>query len=271
MATSSPIPRRHSEMPSRPMATPPRKISTYTDGGGSGSGSGSGEMKRLDSGLNNEQRKARREQFRNFYGIKDGSTPSSPSSNNIRQGERGNPTDIDSTSFNASAYYEELISKSNLKELMETASKLNGDIGNLEGSRHSLVYNHHHQLFSAGDTISKLNSRTPQLISIVSQLQESFSNIEQLINSLSLDESNISIDDSNDLDNNLIKLRNEKEKIKLMILAKEPIEKIKDYYEKLKQDIQDDEKEQDGSGPILKEIEKLLEDKPEQANDSTIS
>jgi hypothetical protein len=77
--------------------------------------------------------------------------------------------------------------------------KLIVDIGNLQGSRHSLVYNHHHQvsescrrsnswqLFAAGDTISHLNSRTPQLLGIMTKLQQSFSEISRLAEEVSMD------------------------------------------------------------------------------------
>lgn len=50
------------------------------------------------------------------------------------------------------------------------------------------MYNHHHQLFSAGDTIAALNARTPQLLSIVTELQERFSEMSQLADSVGLPE-----------------------------------------------------------------------------------
>jgi hypothetical protein len=43
------------------------------------------------------------------------------------------------------------------------------------------------QLFAAGDTISHLNSRTPQLLAIVTSLQQSFSDISQLVDSVALE------------------------------------------------------------------------------------
>lgn len=48
------------------------------------------------------------------------------------------------------------------------------------------MYNHHHQLFSAGDTIASLNLKTPQLISIVTELQEKFSDMSQLTDTVSI-------------------------------------------------------------------------------------
>ncbi|WVQ63572.1 uncharacterized protein L199_001725 [Kwoniella botswanensis] len=257
--SSSPIPRRHSEMPSR--STPPRRISTFTDSGGGTPG----EMRRGSSAIgaaSAEQRKARREQFRNFYGIKEG-PGSGQTVDSPVDPANGNPLDIDSTSFNPSAYYEDLISKSNLKKLMEKASILNSDIGNLEGSRHSLVYNHHHQLFSAGDTISKLNSRTPQLLSIVGELQESFSKIEQLIDSISINDIKVPQEDiptPNNDESGLIleSLRNGKRRLELMILAKGSPEKIRSTHDELVREVKDTDT--DGSINNNREIQAILEE-----------
>lgn len=44
----------------------------------------------------------------------------------------------------------------------------------------------HEQLFEAGDTISHLNSRTPQLLGIMTSLQQSFSEISRLAEEVSL-------------------------------------------------------------------------------------
>lgn len=60
------------------------------------------------------------------------------------------------------------------------------DISDLNSSRHSLVYNHHQQLFEAGDTIAHLNRRTPQLLGILIELQQTFSDIERLADSVSV-------------------------------------------------------------------------------------
>ncbi|ODN99601.1 hypothetical protein L198_03445 [Cryptococcus wingfieldii CBS 7118] len=125
-----------------------------------------------------EQRRARREQFRNFYGLK---------GEGLKGGvPNGDSLDIDSPGFKAGVYYEDLVFRSDLGTLMKAASSLAADIGALQGSRHSLVYNHHHQLFAAGDTISNLNVRTPQLLSVVTNLQQSFSSISQLADSVAL-------------------------------------------------------------------------------------
>lgn len=51
----------------------------------------------------------------------------------------------DSPGFNAAAYLDDLVAKASLADLMKRASSLSADVGNLQSSRHSLVYHHHHQ------------------------------------------------------------------------------------------------------------------------------
>jgi len=51
------------------------------------------------------------------------------------------------------------------------------------------------QLFAAGDTISILNSRTPELEEIVKSLQESFDDISTLVDSIQIQSGNEKRDD----------------------------------------------------------------------------
>jgi vacuolar protein sorting-associated protein 51 len=73
--------------------------------------------------------------------------------------------------FNARAYYEQLITTSSLPTLIkrenelidgacvsmnqihERISQVRAEIRNLDSERQSLVYNHHHELIAASDTI----------------------------------------------------------------------------------------------------------------------
>lgn len=152
------------------------------------------------------RRAARRSQMQSYYGL----TPSSPSSNSsptpststhpthptsipttANANLNPNPpakarTDFNSPHFAPSAYYEDLLTRASLPGLLRTTTTLATDVGRLHSSRHTLVYNHHHQLFSAGDTIAALNARTPQLLSIVTELQERFSEMSQLADSVGL-------------------------------------------------------------------------------------
>jgi hypothetical protein len=89
-------------------------------------------------------------------------------------------------------------------------------VGRLQSSRHTLVYNHHHQLFSAGDTISQLNTRTPQLLSIVTSLQERFSDMSQLTDSVALPDDGARSEE----ETTLARASSGVERVRLMVLAK---------------------------------------------------
>jgi len=79
------------------------------------------------------------------------------------------------------------------------------------------------KLFAAGDTISHLNSRTPQLISIMTSLQDSFSSISQLADSVAMPERDTKStgEDKEDA------LRLQLERTRLMFLAEEDAGKIR--------------------------------------------
>jgi len=83
---------------------------------------------------------------------------------------------IDSPSFNAKAYYEQLITSSSLTNLLKKENELlsgivlcramsstyssnflNIEMRQLDTERQSLVYNHHHELIAATDTISDVS------------------------------------------------------------------------------------------------------------------
>lgn len=116
----------------------------------------------MSAGANTEQRRARRAELRQFYGIKGDQAPQAGSSHNggsVDIGEYGDLAVLmpDAPGFDATAYLDDLVARASLGELMNTATKLSAgklgwqiklkaDVGNLQGSRHALVYNHHHQV-----------------------------------------------------------------------------------------------------------------------------
>ncbi|KAK8850658.1 hypothetical protein IAR55_004578 [Kwoniella newhampshirensis] len=208
-----------------------------------------------------EQRRARREQLRSFYGLKGEAGGSADGEKGkTGTGVAGDPLDIDSPALNASAYYDDLISKQSLSGLMKTASTLSADIGNLEGSRHSLVYNHHHQLFAAGDTISHLNSRTPQLLSIVTNLQQSFSSISGLVDSVALQDPTASTGIAPTSADEVDSVARDVEKLRLMVLAEESPEHVQAHYESFRPNLEN--RAQDGDAKtqkLLKECKTMLE------------
>jgi hypothetical protein len=80
--------------------------------------------------------------LRQFYGLKDGQeTP-------VKGEGRTGHVEM-RTQFDVEGYFEELVQKSSLVELMKAASSLSVDIEKLQGQRHSLVYNHHHKVSQA--------------------------------------------------------------------------------------------------------------------------
>lgn len=80
-------------------------------------------------GRNDEQRRARRAQLRDFYGI-DNAGPSSSQANG-GSGDDG-AVNVDSEGFDAVKYYEDMIGKSSLEELMKRAVALTaGELINL--------------------------------------------------------------------------------------------------------------------------------------------
>ncbi|GFZ51357.1 hypothetical protein JCM24511_09118 [Saitozyma sp. JCM 24511] len=249
----------------------------------------------LSAGGSVEQRRARREQLREFYGLKGDATTlvkeggergelgedvraDGRERRGARDGNKGNgkgkgkgegdaewkedgvdPLDIDSRAFDATKYYEDLIARSSLSDLMQRASALSSDVGNLQSSRHSLVYNHHHQLFSAGDTISILNSRTPQLLSIVSKLQDSFSSISQLVDAVALSDGPRDDTDTGKLE---ARVRDGLERLRLMVIAEESPVKIKTCFEGFRADAEalaEGNSEWDG---VLQECRDLVEAVP---------
>ncbi|KAJ9122324.1 hypothetical protein QFC22_001745 [Naganishia vaughanmartiniae] len=102
-----------------------------------------------------------------------------------RQQVEGDPLDPDSPAFSPQKYYQHLITTASLPQLLKESTSLSTDVKDLNSSRHALVYNHHHQLFAAGEAISILNQKTPQLQAIVNSLQERFDEISKLVENVS--------------------------------------------------------------------------------------
>jgi hypothetical protein len=88
---------------------------------------------------------------------------------------------LDSSAFDAKSYYEQLITTSSLPALLKRENELLSgrgvsigltvnvtqlplEIRQLEGERQSLVYNHHHELIAASDTISAVSFRMPHTL-----------------------------------------------------------------------------------------------------------
>ncbi|KAH8100063.1 Vps51/Vps67-domain-containing protein [Cristinia sonorae] len=90
------------------------------------------------------------------------------------------PMDLDSTAFDAKAYYEQLITTSSLPVLLKRENDLMTEIRQLDSERQSLVYNHHHELIAASDTIAAVKNRAEQLDADMDRLRNAFSEISRL-------------------------------------------------------------------------------------------
>jgi len=90
------------------------------------------------------------------------------------------PMDIDSPAFDPHMYYSTLISTSSLPVLLAKENELMSEIRTLYGERQSLVYNHHHELIAASDTIKSMKKRAEGLDSSLDTLKAAFSEISRL-------------------------------------------------------------------------------------------
>ncbi|THH13968.1 hypothetical protein EW146_g6319 [Bondarzewia mesenterica] len=113
-----------------------------------------------------------RDLLRKHYGL--GVGPPQPS------GRPMDPMDLDSPAFDAKAYYEQLITTSSLTTLLKKENELLTDMRQLDSERQSLVYNHHHELIAATDTISAMKTRAESLDADLDLLKVAFSEISRL-------------------------------------------------------------------------------------------
>ncbi|GAA5922909.1 COG1/VPS51 family protein [Sporobolomyces koalae] len=103
-----------------------------------------------------ERKKRNRTLLRDYYGL-------GPN--------KGDALDLDSPdTFDPAKYFAHLTTTAKIREL--------------DGERQSLVYNHHHELIEASDTIRKMKSRAEALDSSLESLKTSFEKISQLSTSL---------------------------------------------------------------------------------------
>ncbi|KAK0532931.1 hypothetical protein OC835_003165 [Tilletia horrida] len=159
---------------------PARGDSFGTPGTGAGAGAGVG--------------RASKRALRDYYGIQSAGLESSGDSTQSRTGaldaaEGGtnkDPHDPDSPAFNVTSAYDSLISTMSLAELLRKSAELVSEIRELDGEKQSLVYNHHHELVAASETIRKMKTRADGLDPSLDSLQSSFSTMSQLAETLAL-------------------------------------------------------------------------------------
>ncbi|KAF6754518.1 Vps51/Vps67-domain-containing protein [Ephemerocybe angulata] len=167
-------------------ATPPRKavaLGNSTSGSGSGSASasasasGSSTPALVPGGAPGKTRA--RDLLRKHYGLGVGPPPVRAQSN------PSDPMDLNSAAFDAKSYYEQLITTSTLPTLLKKENELMSEIRQLDSERQSLVYNHHHELIAASDTIGAPMQKV--LDADLDLLKAAFSEISRLSSEVSLE------------------------------------------------------------------------------------
>ncbi|KAF7312486.1 hypothetical protein MIND_00262300 [Mycena indigotica] len=120
------------------------------------------------------QKPRARDLLRNYYGLGVGAPPvQAPSKSQ-------DPMNLDSTAFDAKSYYEQLITTSSLSGLIKRENELLTEIRQLDSERQSLVYNHHHELIAASDTIAAMKTRAESLDADLDLLRVAFDEISRL-------------------------------------------------------------------------------------------
>ncbi|KAJ6531946.1 Vps51/Vps67-domain-containing protein [Mycena capillaripes] len=114
-----------------------------------------------------------RDLLRKHYGLGVGPPPSQP-------GKIQDPMNLDSPAFDAKTYYEQLITTASLPALLKRENELLIEIRELDSERQSLVYNHHHELIAASDTIAAMKTRAESLDADLDLLRVAFSEISRL-------------------------------------------------------------------------------------------
>ncbi|KAJ8521901.1 hypothetical protein ONZ45_g1474 [Pleurotus djamor] len=135
--------------------------------------------------------------LRKHYGL--GVGPPAPLPGNL-----ADPMNLDSSAFDAKAYYDQLIATSSLQGLLRRENELLSgiivftsfinvsqatalEIRELDSERQSLVYNHHHELIAASDTIAAVKTRAESLDTDLDALMAAFSDISRLVADVSVE------------------------------------------------------------------------------------
>lgn len=168
----------------RPPPSPLRSASTSSGGAPTATvpsvNSGSQQLSSRTSNLVSRpgsstppQKTKARDLLRKHYGLGVGPPPP-------RSGNSSDPMDLNSSAFDAKSYYEQLITTSSLPGLLKRENELLAEIRQLDGERQSLVYNRHHELIAASDTISAMKTRAESLDADLDLLKGAFSEISRL-------------------------------------------------------------------------------------------
>ncbi|KAF5382034.1 hypothetical protein D9615_004416 [Tricholomella constricta] len=127
------------------------------------------------------QKARARDLLRKHYGLGVGPPPPIPGKVAV------DPMNLDSTAFDAKTYYEQLITTSSLPGLLKKENELLSEIRELDSERQSLVYNHHHELIAASDTIAAMKTRAESLDADLDLLKVAFSEISRISSEVAIE------------------------------------------------------------------------------------
>lgn len=109
--------------------------------------------------------------LRDYYGLS--SSAGSPTSDEAGPSQNVPKVDL-----------KELLQKHSLSELLAKESSLITEIRELDGERQSLVYNHHHELVAASDTIRNMKLKSESLDPSLDALKTAFGSMSSLSSGL---------------------------------------------------------------------------------------
>ncbi|KAG6900607.1 hypothetical protein C0993_007830 [Termitomyces sp. T159_Od127] len=133
------------------------------------------------------QKSRARDLLRKHYGLGVGPPPPIPGKAAVDPMNLG----ADSTVFDAKSYYEQLITTSSLTSLLKRENELLSEIRELDSERQSLVYNHHHELIAASDTIAAMKTRAESLDADLDLLKVAFSEISRISSEVAIETSEV--------------------------------------------------------------------------------
>ncbi|KAH7911074.1 Vps51/Vps67-domain-containing protein [Hygrophoropsis aurantiaca] len=182
VASGSPTRQRRTSIPRGPVSplrpnSPPSIVSTPASSRRTSATLPQNTTTPPPSGLATKTRA--RDLLRKHYGLGVGPPPP--------MGKPNDPMDLDSAAFDAKSYYEQLITTSSLPTLLKRENDLLTEIRQLDSERQSLVYNHHHELIAASDTIGEMKTRAESLDADLDLLKAAFSEISRLAAEVSVE------------------------------------------------------------------------------------
>ncbi|KAK4055199.1 hypothetical protein OIV83_000479 [Microbotryomycetes sp. JL201] len=174
MSLPTPVSRRTS---TNSLFSPPTSLAN-TRRASHASSSGSPRVGTPSSAAGSDRKKRTRDLLRDYYGL-------GSEGKKVTASPTPDALDIDNpATFVPEAYFRELSQKASLPELLKREEELISEIRELDGERQSIVYNHHHELIEASDTIRKMKSRAEALDTSLEALKASLESISQLSTSL---------------------------------------------------------------------------------------